>query len=340
MYHQDYKSPNSSKEMFFFQTPILLITFNRPDYTRRVLEAVLAVNPMDLYIFQDGAREGNEGDLGKCSAVRQVIDDLTETIQPRVHTYYSEKNLGCGRGPLTAISWFFQNVEQGIIFEDDCIPHHDFFPYCEELLEKYKNDRRISFIGGCNFEDKGKEKDGYSYGFCSGHHETWGWATWRRSWLLMDYTLKGVSKKDFKNILNHYIRTWKHREYWWWIYGMVKKDQMNGSCWDYQFYFSCWLKNMMAIYPKFNLVSNVGSGNDATHTKSKTNLLLSRESVPIMPLVHPDTEILDVEYDYRLTRYFDLQHEYGLSGIKRFPYHVNRWLKRILGHQGSWMKGK
>lgn len=319
-------------------TPILLITFNRPNYTRRILEAILAVNPIDLYIFQDGTREEDKEDAVKCAEVRKVIEDLTETIKPRVHNYYSEQNLGCGCGPLTAITWFFQNVEQGIIFEDDCIPNSDFFPYCEELLEKYKNDLRISFIGGCNFENKEKSKNSYSYGFCSGHHETWGWATWRRSWLLMDYTLKSVSKKDFKNILDHYIRTWKHREYWWYIYGMVKKDQMEGTCWDYQFYFSCWKRNMMAIYPKTNLVSNVGFGNDATHTKSENNCLLSRKSDFIMPLMHPEKVILDVDYDYRLTRNFDLQHEYGISGIKRFPYRVNRWLKRILGREGSWIK--
>jgi len=320
------------------KTPILLITFNRPENTKRVLETVLLERPKELYVFQDGARKNNKEDEVKCAEVRKVIEDLTRDIPTQIHTYCSEKNLGCGRGPLTAISWFFQNVGQGIVFEDDCIPHHDFFPYCEELLEKYKDDTRISFIGGCNFDDKEKSKEDYSYGFCSGHHETWGWATWKRSWNLMDYTLKTVSEKDFRKLLNRYVRTWKHREYWWFIYGMVKKDQMEGTCWDYQFYFSCWNRNMMAIYPKTNLVNNVGFGNDATHTKSENNCLLSRKSDFIMPLMHPEKVILDVDYDYRLTRNFDLQHEYGISGIKRFPYRVNRWLKRILGHQGSWIK--
>ena len=321
--------------MISFQTSILLITFNRPDRTKRVLEAILAVNPKELYVFQDGAREGNKEDEIKCAEVRKVIDNVPRDIPMQIHTHYSEKNLGCGRGPLTAISWFFQNVEQGIVFEDDCIPHHDFFPYCEELLEKYKDDLRISFIGGCNFEEKEKSNNGYSYGFCSGHHETWGWATWKRSWNLMDYTLETVSEKDFSKILNHYVRTWKHREYWWYLYGMVKKDQMEGSCWDYQFYFSCWKRNMMAIYPKINLVTNVGFGNDATHTKSQNNCLLSRNTGFIMPLNHPEKVLLDVDYDYWLTRKFDLRHEYGMSGIKRFPYRVNRWLKRISGHQGG-----
>lgn len=319
--------------------PVLFIAFNRPNETRRVLSEILKQDPKELYVFQDGPRQGNDGDNEKCREVRKIIEDMVQksTIGMRFHTFFSKENLGCGRGPLTAISWFFQNVEQGIVFEDDCIPHQDFFPYCEELLEKYKNDDRISFVGGCNFDNELKQTNGPSYGFCSGHHETWGWATWRRSWQLMDYTLSGISEKDFKRIIHGYFRTWKHREYWWWIYNMVKKDQMKGSCWDYQFYFSCWKRNMMAIYPKANLVSNVGFGSAATHTSSENNPLLSRMVVSIMPLVHPKKVELDIDYDYRLIRNTDLRHEYGIQGFKRIPNLMNKWLKRQLNHEGPWI---
>ena len=152
----------------------------------------------------------------------------------------------------------------------------------------------------------------------------------------MDYSLKSISEKDFRKIINHYFRTMKHKEYWWMIYSMVKKDQMQGSCWDYQFYFSCWKHNMMAIYPKGNLVSNVGSGKNATHTSSKSNPLLARKVVSIMPLTHPKEMKLDVDYDYWLTRNYDLRHEYGKRGFLRIPFRVNRWLKRQFRHEGSW----
>ena len=102
--------------------PILLITFNRPEHTRRVLEAIMAAHPKELYVFQDGAREGNENDLRKCSEVRQVVESLTKNTDICLHTLYSDKNLGCGPGPATAITWFFDNVEQGMIFKDDCLP--------------------------------------------------------------------------------------------------------------------------------------------------------------------------------------------------------------------------
>lgn len=323
------------------KTPVLLITFNRPDETKRVLDVILGQNPEEIFVFQDGPRKDNKNDAAACAEVRNVIEKAFNDIDGKVkkHFLFSERNFGCGMGPVTAISWFFDEVEQGIVFEDDCIPHPDFFNYCEELLDKYKDDERISFIGGCNFDDEvvGLES---SYGFCSGHHETWGWASWRRSWRLMDYRLKDITKKDFRRILNRYFRTWKHKEYWWMIYRMAKKDQMRGSCWDYQYYFSCWKRNMMAIYPKTNLVSNVGFGENATHTSSKRNRLLLRESESIMPLKHPSKVVLDVDYDYRMLRYYDIPFEYGLSGLKRIPYRVNRWMKRVVNHDGEWFGKK
>ena len=121
-----------------FSSPILLIAFNRPQHTRRVLEAIVAAQPRDLYVFQDGARIGNENDLKKCAEVRHVVESLTENTGICLHTFFSEKNLGCGPGPMTALNWFFSENELGIVLEDDAVPHSDFFIYAEELLLKYK----------------------------------------------------------------------------------------------------------------------------------------------------------------------------------------------------------
>jgi hypothetical protein len=109
-----------------FQVPILLITFNRPTHTRKVLEVIRAQQPKQLFVFQDGARNNNEKDTIKCAEVRKVVKELVDW-DCELKTYYSEVNLGCGPGPASAITWFFENVEQGIILEDDCIPHTDFF---------------------------------------------------------------------------------------------------------------------------------------------------------------------------------------------------------------------
>lgn len=319
-------------------TPILLITFNRPSHTRRVLEAILAAEPKDLYVFQDGAREGNEADVVKCQQVRDVINELTmHRASCAVHHNYSPINLGCGPGPMTAINWFFENVEQGIIFEDDCVAHPDFFLYCESLLQKYMDDDQISFIGGCNY---GQElTTNCSYDFGSGHHETWGWATWKRKWIEFNYTLEDFDKEEFARIIKYYYPSIRQQNYWLRIFDVVKENQCNNSCWDYQFYFSMWRKKRLAIYPRVNLVSNVGMGDDATHTQCN-NPLLSRKFETIFPLIHPERITINRNLDNYLMRQFIIPYEYGWTGIKRLPYKLNSFIKHLVGHQGPWLKHK
>lgn len=317
---------------------VLLITFNRPEPTRKVLEALIAAHPKDLYVFQDGAREGNDNDVQKCAEVREVIEDLTKGTQIRLHTYYSERNLGCGRGPSGAISWFFDNVEQGMIFEDDCLPHPSFFPYCEELLSKYKDDERVGFIGGCNYGFEMSPNESYVFG--SGHHQTWGWATWKRTWQSFDYYLSGFETTDFKKIIKSYYKSLRQQEYWMEIFHKVKENQMNASCWDYQFYFSIWKKGMLSVCPGVNLVENIGSGLDATHTNKKSSSLLYRATGNIMPLKHPEKVARNIDIDNYLMKHFIIPYEYGWKGFKRLPYRLNKRLKRFWGREGSWIKKK
>lgn len=318
-----------------FSTPILLITFNRPYHVRNVLKEIRKQLPMQLYIFQDGAREGNTLDAERVQEVRDVIKELVDW-PCKLYTLYQEKNLGCGLGPSAAITWFFEQVEMGIILEDDCIPHPHFFSYCEELLIKYQFNTEISIVGGCNHN---LPVDGdASYTFMGGHHQTWGWASWRRTWKHFDYYLSQFDEKIFRNCIKYYYRDLRQQLYWDEIYKMVKKNRMEDSCWDYQFYFSYWKNRQLAICPNVNLVTNAGCGEDATHTNSDDNVLLNVKTVGIMPLKHPT----NIEYsrhidDYMMKRYI-IPYEYGISGLLRLPYLINRLIKRLLNHHGSWIK--
>ena len=319
-----------------FSTPILLITFNRPEHVKHVLDAISAVSPTELFVFQDGPRNENDKDL--CAEVRSILNERISWPCNK-YTYFSEINLGCGPGPATAITWFFNHVESGIIMEDDCIPSPDFFFYCEDLLLKYEKDERIGLIGGCNYGYKSLNNSSYS--FSSGHHETWGWATWRRAWKIFDYKLNSISKSSFQQTIKKYYKTFKQREYWMDIFLKVKKNRLNDSCWDYQFYFSMWVKEMLAIYPNYNLVSNTGFGDDATHTQDQDNLLLSRPIESITQIVHPTHVEYDYKFDNYLMRNYIIPYEYGISGLKRIPFRINRFIKHTVGHQGPWInRGK
>ena len=137
------------------KTPVLLITFNRPDHVRRVLSAIRDARPASLYVFQDGAREGNAVDAVKCPEVRAVVQELVDW-DCDLHTLYADCNYGCGAGPMTGIDWFFHEVEEGIVMEDDCLPHPDFFGYCSELLDRYRDNPQVMYISSTLYDDKWK----------------------------------------------------------------------------------------------------------------------------------------------------------------------------------------
>ena len=163
------------------KTPVLFLVFNRPDTTKQVFEAIRQAQPPRLYIASDGHRSDREGEWEKVKTVRDyVVNNIDWDCE--VKTLFREKNLGCRIAVSTAISWFFENEEQGIILEDDCFPDQSFFPFCEELLWKYQDDKRIMMITGTNSLGTWKSEL-QSYHF-SIYGSIWGWATWKRAWNL------------------------------------------------------------------------------------------------------------------------------------------------------------
>jgi len=317
-----------------FQTPVLLITFNRPNHTRQVFEAIKKQKPTKLFVFQDGAREGNERDIENCKAVRAIFEEPLEW-DCDLKTFYSEFNLGCGRGPSTGITWFFENVEQGIIFEDDCLPHPDFFEYCEILLKKYRDNSDISFISGTNFQDGIKRGIG-SYYFSLGHHGTWGWATWKRTWQLFDYYLSNMTSNEVDKILRKNFKNYKQFEYFREIYKGVLDNRYNESCWDYQFYMTCWKNNMISVIPNVNLITNIGFDNLGTHTTGD-HLFANNHVYNILPIKFVDKIERDENADLYLHKHYVQSSEYGWAGFKRLPHRINKRLKKLVGKKGSWL---
>lgn len=281
-----------------FNTPILLITFNRPDHTRRVLTEILKQEPQSLYVCQDGAREGNKNDRIKCQEVRDVINKLTSAFAVgnkhfKLHTLYQPHNLGCGPGPQAGITWFFENVEQGIIMEDDCLPHPDFFGYCEELLNKYKDHERVQLINSTLYHDRWK-CDG-SYGF-SHYMVTGAWAAWRSTWQGFDLDLLGVNAWKFRR---HVLRLTKNRaEANWWYFKVkeIQADKSKKSYWDYQMQIHLFRNNALTIHPKVNLISNIGFDPEGTHTHVDDGRG-DKAVYSILPLTHPKCLRVDAERD-------------------------------------------
>ncbi len=168
------------------KTPVVVIIFKRTDTTEKVFEAIRLAKPPKLFVIADGPRADHPGEAEKCEAARAIIERVDWECE--VLKNYSDTNLGCAKRVSSGLDWVFSNVEEAIILEDDCVPHLTFFPFCEELLEKYRYDTRIASISGQNVQF-GRERTNYSYYF-SRYNHCWGWATWRRAWQHFDFDMK------------------------------------------------------------------------------------------------------------------------------------------------------
>lgn len=281
-----------------FKTPILLITFNRPEHTRRVLTEILKQEPQSLYVCQDGAREGNGNDHIKCQEVKDVINELTSAYavaHPNfsLFTLYSSLNLGCGPGPQAGITWFFENVEQGIIMEDDCLPHSDFFGYCEELLNKYKDDERVQFINSTLYHDRWRCEG--SYGF-SHYMVTGAWAAWRNTWQGFDLDLLHLNAWKFRRQVLRLTKNRAEANWWYFKVKEIQADKSKKSYWDYQMQIHLFKNSALTIHPAVNLVANIGFDAEGTHTKWNDGRG-DKAVYPILPLEHPSSMKVDCMMD-------------------------------------------
>lgn len=248
-----------------FETPILFLIFNRPDTTKKVFEEIKKQKPKFLFIAADGAREHIAGEGEKCKLTRDlIISNINWDCE--VKMLFRDQNLGCGLAVSEAITWFFDHVEQGIILEDDCLPHPSFFNYCKEMLEKYKENESVFSINGSNLQ--GGNNIGNTSYFFSHYLYVWGWASWRRAWKFYDYDLKNLEEYKTKNLINKIDNRTIFKKYWIPIFEEVKNKKID--TWDYQWIFSIWNNQGLNIMPNVNLISNIGFGVEATHTTASS----------------------------------------------------------------------
>lgn len=276
-------------------TPVLLLIFNRPETTRKVFESIRKAQPPALFVFSDGPRRGRPDDVANCAKTRDIISEVDWPCD--VQRLFYEENLGCGRGPFTGISWFFDHVDEGIILEDDCVAVPAFFGFCSTLLEYYRHDSRVMEIGGINLISDLTSRDEYSYHF-SDHNHTWGWATWKRAWNLFDYTIRRYPEPDVQAFLRSSFNSLIEYEYYHRIFNETFVHHETVNWWDYQWEFSRRVNLGLSVVPRENLVVNIGSGADATHTFELRKWNMKPGTVSL-PLAHPPYVMVDRNRDHR-----------------------------------------
>lgn len=304
-----------------FTTPILFLIFNRPDVTALVFNQIRNIKPKYLFVAADGPRPGREDDRIKCKETREIIEQVDWPCE--LKKLYRDENAGCGYGVCSAISWFFEQVEEGIILEDDCLPQISFFSFCTEMLNMYKDEKDIYLITGTNVQN-GLQRGDASYYF-SNYTITWGWATWRRAWKQFRYDIPEFNQVIENGKLNHIFNTLPEKLYWRRKLAMAESEKRD--IWDYQWYFAIWRNKGIGITPNINLITNLGFRNNPVHNFLKDSIREPKALYPIIfPLKHPKKKI-DREadlytfkntYSHSFSRLFRLLKENGAITLLRY----------------------
>lgn len=250
------------------KTPVIFIVFNRPGTTKKVLDCIRQARPSELLVISDGPRPSHQSDATRVAEVREIIRigvDWPCTVKYN----YSSVNLGSRVRVASGLNWAFEQVPEAIILEDDCIPHPDFFSFCESMLSIYRDDMDVMHINGTSFLS-GLYKPYHSHCF-SRYAWPWGWATWRRAWKLYDYEM--LSWEERLGDLPATFSSRKEWIFWKTTWEDAKLDWTRIKAWDFPWMFTCRLNNRITILPKENLIQNIGFNKDATHTKSNSAYL-------------------------------------------------------------------
>ena len=305
-------------ETYQVKSPIVFIVFNRPEVTQQVFNIIRKSQPKKLYLISDGPRKDKPNDESLCQKVRDIVCNIDWECD--VKKNFSEENLGCGVRVSSGISWVFENEDKAIIIEDDVLPSLKFFQFCDEMLDRYENNKTIAQISGANLQNITYTPDSY---FISKYSAIWGWATWKRAW-------KGYSQKlenwecERKN--NHIADIFNKSE---WLELRYKIDLIKAgdlNTWDYQWDYHRLKQNGYNIFPKKNLIKNLGLGS-GTHTNKMNNQLndLAIDDLDF-PLDHPadltPCNIFDKQYYERMVK---------TPFLNKLKFRTKTFLKKLLG---------
>ena len=292
--------------MFELTTPVAFIIFNRPDTTKEVFEKIREAKPKKLYLISDAPREGREDDVEKVNETREYVESHIDW-ECELHKNYAESNMGCKNRVYTGISWVLENEETTIILEDDVVPMPEFFRYCQEMLEHYKDNEKVMMVSGTNLLKNYKIDKQYTFSCFS---SIWGWATWKRAWDKYDVDIKGwpeVPKNGtFKGVQSGlaYMFLKRNMDS---VYNHVK------DTWDIQWDYCRHINRGLGVVLKENMICNIGfDREDATHTSGSSDEDFSYGSINF-PIDFNVEVKRDLDYDKAYIKKY-----YGMKKVMNF----------------------
>lgn len=310
-----------------YSAPVLLLIYNRASTTQLVFDAIKKAKPAKLFIAANAPNPAKPGDKEKSDNTRKIVDGIDWDCE--VKTYFREEHLSVGLSVSDSINWFFEHNAEGIILEDDCVPHPDFFTFASEMLLRYRDDKLVVSINGSNLGYTSSE--GYSFVF-STFMNMWGWATWRDRANKIDYQMnewKVIPNKTWW-VYNHakqYLFDADINWYRLWRDKFTKVAADPGFTWDWQWMYHQLKNKQLSIVPAVNLISNIGFDADATHTVETSN---PAANIPVgsmpSPLVVPTDMKPDLIYEEQYVKWVWCYH-------KRLPaiFYIKQFISRLIG---------
>ena len=324
----DARNANAQPARAGVRAPVVLIAFNRPEPTARVFASIRAARPSRLLLVCDGPRADRPGEAERCAEVRRILGGVDWPCE--VEHDYSDVNLGCRARVSSGIDWVFSRVEEAIILEDDVLPDPSFFPYCDEMLERYRADERVMTISGYNaFGESVETRESYWF---SAYPRSWGWASWRRAWRGFDVGMS--SWPAFRaNQANRRLAAEEREAFIPWLDSVYEERQ---DTWDAQFLLMAWQKEALTAIQRRNLIENLGFGAGATNTPTLPALCPARTWPMEFPLVHPASVKRDRTQELQWVR---REHGiYGTAAGRAFKRHLRqaaRWLRARTWQRGA-----
>jgi hypothetical protein len=271
-------------------TPVVLIGFNRPELTQRVFNEIRRVRPSTLLFVTDGPRPNRPGEAERVAAVQSLVSQVDWDCNVRCN--FADRNLGIRERFASAFRWVFEEVEEAIVLEHDCVPHPDFFAFCAALLERYRDDPRIAWIGGTNPMRRWPGDGSYLFNRINW---VWGWASWRRAWQSYDIACRGFRAFEHSGGIRRITPHRRIRRGFGAVMDLAATGQWDN--WDVQSTYLIWSQQALAIHPRVNLVSNIGFDAEAANTRWPSDPLANLPTEPLGPLVHPSVVQSDDEFD-------------------------------------------
>ncbi len=302
-------------------TPVLFETFVRDDYARKVWDAIKEAQPRKLYFYSNKGRAEKGDEIERNNRIRSWIEEVDWECD--LHTWFREECVDVYTSLKGAVDWVCETEEEWIVLEDDVVPSPAFFSFCDQLLDYYRNDKRVWLLSGDNFFNY--NPSGYDYIFTR-YHWIFGWATWRDRWLAVDWTKLRFDEMLEQGVYQHFYKTDDQMTFMIESRKNLKEFIEQSKCWDYYFGITCDQNNGVQIVPSQHLVTNIGLS--GTHSKYQTQTFINAEcnykGSEYIIKKHPPFVFADLEYDYLTYKGI---YWYSKPLWKRLVISTLRWLK-------------